>query len=378
MKVMRMKAGAAVVLVVAGAVAYARPSFQGLGYLSDGRASGARDVSADGSTVVGWRIKVGGGSEAFRWTQAEGMTGLGPLPGHTFPSVRGNGVSADGSVVVGASPSTGGEEAFRWSKGVGMEGLGRLPGGTKSEAYGVSADGSVVVGYSLSANGTEAFRWTREGGMESLGVLPGADTTRSEAWGVSADGSVVVGFSQSTSGTEAFRWTQEEGMVGLGDLPGGTAFSEAFGISSDGSVVVGMSHSGIGYEAFRWTEAEGMVGLGLLPGGSVQCAAMDVSADGSIVVGTSSGWSAAAFIWDAVHGMRDLKDVLITEFGLDLTGWQLTQARGISDDGATIVGYGVNPDGRDEAWIAVIPEPSSLTLLTVGVAAFLSGRRRRI
>jgi hypothetical protein len=47
--------------------------------------------------------------------------------------------------------------------------------------------------------------------------------------------------------------------------------------------------------------------------------------------------------------------MLVDEFGLDLTGWTLTSAAGISDDGLTIMGNGVNPDGKSEAWIAVLP-----------------------
>ena len=50
-----------------------------------------------------------------------------------------------------------------------------------------------------------------------------------------------------------------------------------------------------------------------------------------------------AFIWDNANGMRKLKDVLVNDFGLDLTGWTLTIARGISDDGLTIVGDGIKP-----------------------------------
>jgi hypothetical protein len=65
--------------------------------------------------------------------------------------------------------------------------------------------------------------------------------------------------------------------------------------------------------------------------------------------------------------MQNLKDVLVNDFGLDLTGWQLIDATGISDDGLSIVGYGQNPSGNGEAWIArldpaspSIPEPSSV------------------
>ena len=44
--------------------------------------SDARGVSADGSVVVGTSVSASG-FEAFRWTQAGGMVGLGFLPG--FP-----------------------------------------------------------------------------------------------------------------------------------------------------------------------------------------------------------------------------------------------------------------------------------------------------
>lgn len=55
--------------------------------------------------------------------------------------------------------------------------------------------------------------------------------------------------------------------------------------------------------------------------------------------------------------------MLIDKYGLDLANWTLYNATGISADGLTIVGYGANPDGYGEAWIATIPEPASILLL---------------
>jgi hypothetical protein len=46
--------------------------------------------------------------------------------------------------------------------------------------------------------------------------------------------------------------------------------------------------------------------------------------------------------------------MVLTGLGLDLTGWTLKIAHGISDDGRVIVGEGNNPNGDTEAWIAVI------------------------
>jgi len=349
-------------------------SFQGLGDLAGGDFESVADgVSADGSTVVG-NSKSTSGTEAFLWTLASGMVGLGDLAGGSFYSVAFN-VSADGSTVVGQSFSASGPEAFCWTSASGMVGLGGCA------AYGVSADGSTIVGEGGFASGMEAFRWTSASGMIGLGDLPGGIVS-SRAFDVSADGSTVVGVGHSgwyyPSGSgEAFCWTPATGMVGLGRLPGGSLVSYALGISADGSTVVGSSGSGSGYEAFRWTSDGGMVGLGDLPGGSFSSSASDVSADGSIVVGRSeSALGDEAFIWDNANGIKSLRDVLVNDYGLDLTGWTLSYAKGISDDGLTIAGYGINPNGYTEAWIATIPEPASAVLMIVG-ATIISLRRRK-
>jgi hypothetical protein len=99
-----------------------------------------------------------------------------------------------------------------------------------------------------------------------------------------------------------------------------------------------------------------MGGLGILPGFDSSLA-QDVSADGSIVAGSlglGADTDAGVFIWDAIHGMRDLHDVLVDDFGLSasLAGWNLDYASAISADGQVVVGYGTNPNGDTEAWIA--------------------------
>ena len=72
--------------------------------------------------------------------------------------------------------------------------------------------------------------------------------------------------------------------------------------------------------------------------------------------------------------MESLEDILVNDCGLDLTGWQLYLATGVSDDGLTIVGYGHNPSGHGEAWIATIPEPATLSILALsGVAVLKDG-----
>ena len=294
------------------------------------------------------------------------FAGLGHLPGGV-PSSSAFDTSADGSVVVGGSRRLSNYEPFRWTEEEGMVGLGQLRG----VATGISGDGSVVVGQS-----GEAFRWTQAGGMVGLGSLSGGGTS-SFATSISADGSVVVGGSYSSLGYEPFRWTEAGGMVGLGHLSAGASSSEANDTSADGSVVVGYGNSPVrrGNEAFRWTEEGGMVGLGRFPGTYSNSYATAISADGSVVVGgSSSDGFDAAFVWDEENGMRVLLDIL-SQQGIDMQGWVLQEASNISDDGLTIVGFGKNPLGYTEAWIATIPEPSTALLISLGLIGL--GVRRR-
>jgi probable HAF family extracellular repeat protein len=210
-----------------------------------------------------------------------------------------------------------------------------------------------------------------------LGYLPGGNHSTSQE--ISADGLVIVGTSGSTDAgilSEAMRWTNGTGMTGLGDLPGGFFDSWAADTSADGSVVVGGSRGGLGYEAFRWTEAAGMTSLGDLPGGAHESAAHAVSADGSIVVGYgNSPIGREATIWSGKGAAQSLRNWLMARGVTSVTNWQLADAYDISADGTRIVGAGINPDGNEEAWIAVVPEPASITLALVLLGMVWNWRR---
>lgn len=368
----------ALILGTARAASAQAPFFEGVGDLPGGEFfSIVGDVSGNGATVVG-QSESASGLEAVLWTRAAGLVGLGDLPGGTFHSTA-NGISSDGSTIVGfgngvTDPLFGlviGGEAFRWTQPGGMVGLGDLPGGSDfSFAVGASADGSVVAG-----NGnvvfdplgigfrSEAFRWTQAGGIVGLGDLPGGEI-HSFATCVSADGNVVVGAGNlndvTGQGGEAFRWTQAGGMVGLGFLPGGLDTSAANGVSGDGSTVVGFAFVGAQRaDAFRWTESGGMLSLGQVVGYEIS-AANSASFDGSIIVGQLQSLQndSDAMIWEKASGMRVLADVLVNQHGLNLDGWQLSIAIGVSADGGTITGWGTNPNGEFEGWVARLPAGS--------------------
>jgi hypothetical protein len=86
---------------------------------------------------------------------------------------------------------------------------------------------------------------------------------------------------------------------------------------------------------------------------------------------------ACAFRWTAGSGMQRLWNVLLAQ-GVNpaADGWtQLAQARGVSADGSTIVGFGLR-NGNTEAFVAVVPEPGCMSLLGAAAATGLTRRRR--
>ena len=227
-------------------------------------------VSADGSVIVGHSDSVHSTDisdwEAFKWTPEAGMVGLGDLSGGAFDS-RAHDVSADGSVIVGRGDYNDGggysyTQPVRWTADGGIEAIPCLNPGGRGRALGVSADGRVIVGTSPSEaiDNDEAFLWSEETGAIGLGNLGGEHP--SQAWDASADGSVVVGkVYLSPSAYEAFRWMEETGMQSIGDLPGGSIATTAKFVSLDGSTIYGNGDSEHGSTAFVWDEGHGMRAL---------------------------------------------------------------------------------------------------------------------
>ena len=340
--------------LLAVSIAQAGPRFIDLGTLYGGGGdSWAIGVSADGLVVVGASYSPPPGRyEAFRWTEAGGMEALGFLEPAPDQVSNAWGAKADGSVVVGAG--SGG--AFRWENDAMMP-LEPLVPGWGGEAAGVSADGSVIVGESGERADSlwRPIRWI-DGVPEELLGLPPYD--RGWATAVSADGTAVA-VRVWAPGSGSYCWRSSAVTMLHLLLP--SSHSGVEDISANGLVAVGLAQYDLidGYsEPVRWDTLTGDVTpLGLLPG-KTKGWANGVSADGAVVVGycysvLEPPADYQPFIWDAVHGMRDLEEVLVQAgLGLQISGWHLGRATAISDDGKVIVGTGLTPGGLRHAWLA--------------------------
>jgi hypothetical protein len=68
--------------------------------------------------------------------------------------------------------------------------------------------------------------------------------------------------------------------------------------------------------------------------------------------------------------MVNLKDLLISNGATGLDGWLLTEATGVSYDGQTVVGTGIH-NGVTQAFVATVPEPSTIILAIIVAAVLL-------
>jgi uncharacterized membrane protein len=151
--------------------------------------------------------------------------------------------------VVGVAATEDGYEAYRWTEADGLVGLGHLYEQRDSWARAVSADGATVVGRAGTMHNGRfmmaAYRWTAEEGMLELGGFP-TGTDYSDALGVSADGSVIVGTFNDREGVWAFVWDAANGVRVLEDILtdagvdlGGWKLGYALDVSDDGLTIAG-------------------------------------------------------------------------------------------------------------------------------------------
>ena len=327
-----------------------------------GTATKAFGINGSG-TVVGASATSGSSPVyAFRYSGGN-MTNLET----TGTMSEGHAINADG-VIVGQRTNGGVTHAFSYSGG-GFTDLGTLNGVLSSNAASINNSGDIVGSSQITGGANRAFLYTG-GVMTNLGTMGG---TGSLAWDINSSGQ-IVGQSQLSGGAvNAFLLNSGTLSAGnsIGTLAGGTN-SAAFAIN-DAGVIVGQSEfSGGGalQHAFRYDGS--FTDLGTLGGNN--SVARDINSSGFIVGSAQvSGGTYHAFFYNG-STLYDLNDYV-----LGASGWVLTEAWAINDDGM-IVGTGTF-GGETRAFmlsVSAIPEPSTYAALA-GLAAlgFAALRRRR-
>lgn len=341
-------------LVVGVSVVAAQPaSFEGLDpQASFPNGSRATAIAADGRAIVGELLNPTPGVEVstFRWFPGSVMENLGSMAGNgviDYSATVPTDVNENGLIIVGYARSSGGlaPRAFIWDEIGSFQRLSTCAGATSPRATAITPDAARLVGYS-DAN-LAAWSWnglTLSCQPFQFPVYP--NTGAIVVSDVSADGQVACGYvNQSLPQRQyAVRWFADRTFEEIDQDRAPVA------ISGDGAVIVEARE--------RWTAATGWTVIpSTFPFSFAGREMQDVSGNGTRVVGFDAefiGGPRVALIWDEGVGSRRLQDVLINDYGLDLNGWTLEVATAISDDGKTIVGYGLNPQGRVEAWRAVL------------------------
>jgi probable HAF family extracellular repeat protein len=337
-------------VLVPAAIA-AGQSLTPLGFLGTSGPSIANGISADGHVVVGFS-NTPQGFRAFRWTAATGMQNLGAFANPTgYTSSEAHAASADGSVIVGVSirPESLNENGspFRTTP-TGLEYLGGLGGSEGGWAYAVTPDGSVIAGSMCAPNfDYVAFSWRSPG--PPVPLLSVNNQVSASAHAVSENGRIFGGSVSigSFSNRRAALWGDGGFTITLLPPLCANGLSTILAMTPDGSTQVGQSCA----TATKWTDGA-ITSLGTIPNGQAFTVylATAVSADGNTIVGLGNydpnSSAGSAFIWDPVHGMRDL-NLVAAAAGVNLNGFHMYYARGISADGLSIVGYGFSQIGQE-------------------------------
>ena len=307
------------------------------------------DISADGSVAIG-RINWAG--PGIYWTPEDGRVVVSPPA--PYDRLDFSGVSGDGEIIVGRLTQDSMDESytpFKYMVATGeIELLPRRDDFELTSAGIVSGDGTVVWGTARLGGDIVNVVW-REGedvqvlDFDSLGIGEGIAAAPDNALWLFADG-VYYPF---------------EDRVGMRSLPQPPDSLRIRAVSSSGDVAAGTANE----EAARW-DLDGEVELlGKLPGFE-RSGARGISSDGKLVFGEvrdppNGPQEIRAVIWDAHHGMRQLEEALLEEYGLETHPWGMQRIGGMSEDRMTITGYSREnraASGSDgEMWVVQLDWP---------------------
>lgn len=221
-----------------------------------------RGMSADGSTVT---VK-GQNGLSYTWNGGV-LTELSGINPTDFTTAKD--ISADGSIVVGDALDVAGSFqsfATRWVNGT-LDNLGQLTPGFSSYATLVSSDGTVIAGQgNTSANTADTFIW-KSGTMTSIGSI---GSSYSFPMAINGNGNAIAGFNEdNVSFTDSpYYWSQTDGMKSFQqiltdkgvDLTGWDLDNYAgMYMSADGKTVLTTGIYNGDYQAYLFSPTGGLI-----------------------------------------------------------------------------------------------------------------------
>lgn len=302
------------------------------------------------------------GSEAFLWEYPGTITPLGDLSGGAVDS-RARDISRDGTTIVGMSssanyPSSGAGEPYIWTAATGMVGMGAPSGATWGIANKTNLNGSsIALRFEMAGGPIQGFAYKAPGPFVPMYSLP----TLSELTGVDSGGDFFCGWRNNGTNLRAFLWNQSLGPLDI-VLPAG--YTSSRGNACEGGVVVGYCSTGTDFMAFRGQTFTAHT-LGDLPGGAVGSNAKDiVGVNPEIIAGDSDGGGYNVFLYSSETGMISLVDALKAQ-NADITGWSsFTTCNSIDviqiGNGLAVGGNGVY-NGSPVGFVARLTAPLPLS-----------------
>jgi probable HAF family extracellular repeat protein len=298
--------------------------------------SEAASVSDDGSVVVGRCWSASSEPHGFLWGAVSGMQSVEAIG--DFPSDA-TAVSADGTTIVGWRSSELGSVGFRlrttgedagFTELVALDGCGTFP-------VAVSADGRVVLvllGCDFGLPGAAILADRRAPVLIFYGLQG------SYPLAISADGMVATGRLMESC-FAGICWRAGSGLQPI--VPPSPFIGACpLALNSNGDMIAGFVGTSEGSQAFRWSTRDGFGFLRPREDSRSEFA-RDICDNGSVIVGVSQSSSEnRAVVWLSGGSALLLRDV-ITARGIDVAEWsELNVAAAISGDGRFVVGHGVH------------------------------------
>lgn len=304
-------------------------------------------LSSSGNIAVGFIATPANNNQAGAWTVSHGLIAL-PIPfAQTEGMSNAQGVSSDGRYIVGyVMPENSSlMQGVLWTDASKLTYLTPLAPGADYYANGISADGSIVVGTASDQHNNEhAVYWDRAANtIHDLGSLNHSSSQFSNAIAANHDGSVIVGSSTNDAGmTQGFRWTAKTGIV---ELPSLSGTSQAKGISDTGRIIGSSINAKNENRAVYWEDNQ-IKDLGTLrTDNRGYSSAQDISATGKVIVGSAdSDTQRTGFIWKEGAGMYSVNEWLKNAH-VQANSMSVKSVNAISADSQTIAGQLTNGHG---------------------------------